>query len=405
MWGTLVRMTANAPARRFLSVDVLRGFTVAFMILVNDAGDWKRVYRPLDHAEWNGWTITDLVFPTFLFLVGCSIVFAIQARLRRGVAKSAIALQVFRRAVTIFLIKMFLEAFPYFHYTHLRIFGVLTRIAVCYAIAAWLFLCTRNWRVIAGAAVILLVGYWALLRFVPVPGFGHPGVDVPFLDPTGNLTSYLDRGFNNWTQHWLHTGVLYRGTRDPEGLLSTLPSIATTLLGMLAGLRLTKESGPDPLAAARSNAVSFAVAGALCIGAGELWSIWFPINKNMWTSSYVLLAGGIALLGLALCHWVFDGELWHERHKWLRALAWPCIIFGSNAIFAYALADLLQVTLYAIMFHTAQGYVSLSFWLYHSLFAWGGSTENSSLAWACFFVVLCFVPTWILWRRKWFLRV
>ncbi len=375
------------------------------MILVNDPGDWKRVYAPLDHAEWNGWTSTDLVFPTFLFLVGCSIVFAVQSRLRRGVARSSLLLQILRRALVIFLIKMCIGALPYFHWTHLRIFGVLTRIAVCYAAAALLFVWTRNWRVLAAVTVALLVGYWVLLRFVPVPGYGHPGVDVPFLDPNGNLTSYLDRGFNTWTQRWLHTGALYRGTRDPEGLLSTLPSIATTLLGVLTGIRLTREAGPDARVSTRRNAVVFAIVGAGCVLLGELWSVWFPINKNLWTSSYVLLAGGIALIGLALCHWIFDGEPWQQRHAAVRAIAWPCLVFGSNAIFAYALSSLLEIGFDTIKVHAADGWRALHFWLYRTVFARGGSTENTSLAWAVFFVVLCFVPTWLLWRRKWFLRV
>ena len=398
-------MVATAPSRRFLSVDVLRGLTVAFMILVNDAGDWKHVYAPLDHAEWNGWTLTDLVFPTFLFLVGCSIVFAVRSRLRRGVPRVRIVSQILRRALTIFLIKMFLSALPHFHFTHLRIFGVLTRIALCYAAAALLFVFTRNWRVIAAVAAVLLVGYWALLRFVPVPDYGHPGVDVPFLDPNGNLTSYIDRGFTAWTQRWLHTGSLYRGTRDPEGVLSTLPSIATTLLGVLAGLGLTREARSNTSAELKRTASLLGLAGILCFAAGELWSVWFPINKNLWTSSYVLLAGGLALVGLALCHWIFDGERGHARHAVVRAIAWPCLIFGSNAIFAYALSSLLEIAFDTVRVHASDGARALHFWLYRTVFAFHGSTENTSLAWAVFFVLLCFLPTWLLWRKGWFLRV
>lgn len=376
------------------------------MILVNDAGDGKHVYEPLEHASWNGWTSTDLVFPTFLFLVGCSIVFAINSRLRRGVPKTAIALQILRRALIIFAIKMFLTALPGFHWTHLRIFGVLTRIAACYAAAALLFLWTRSWKVLLGTTVALLISYWALLRFIPVPGFGMPGVDVPFLDPNGNLTSYLDRGFNAWTQHWLHTGALYRGTRDPEGLLSTLPSIATTLLGVLAGLHLTTVRTGETRTLLRRTSVFFAVSGLLCIALGELWSIWFPINKNMWTSSYVLLAGGIALLGLALCNWIFDEHAWHQRYSWLRAVAWPCLVFGSNAIFAYSLSSLLEIAFDVIHIRVNGDTVrSLHGWLYNHVFAIGGSSPNTSLAWAIFFVVLCFIPTWLLWRKGWFLRV
>ncbi len=399
-------MSLSPPARRFLSVDVFRGLTVAFMILVNDAGDGRVSYTPLEHATWNGWTVTDLVFPTFLFLVGCSIVFSVQSRLRRGVPKSTIALQILRRAFWIFAIKMLISAIPFFHLSHLRIFGVLTRIALCYAAAALLFLYARSARVVLGTAVVLLVGYWLLLRFVPVPGYGMPGVNVPFLDPDGNLTSYIDRGFNNFTQHWLHTGSLYRKTRDPEGLLSTLPSIATSLLGILAGLALTRERKPTAQPITRRTSFWFALTGIACIALGELWSITFPINKNLWTSSYVLLAAGIALVLLALCHWVFDEETWHEHHRWLRTVTWPFLVFGSNAIFAYIVSDLYAITFADIRFHTASGAItSLHGWLYRTLFSHGNSTANTSLAWALCFVLICWIPTWLLWRKKWFLRV
>ncbi len=393
-------MKDSVSARRFLSVDALRGITVAFMILVNDPGDGRHLYAPLEHAEWNGWTLTDLVFPNFLFLVGCAVVFSVNGRLRRGVTHTALALQVLRRAVLIFAIKTFLSLYPHFQYTHMRIFGVLTRIAVCYAIAAWIYIFTRRWQAIAGIAVALLVTYWALLRFVPVPGFGMPGISIPFLDPDGNLTSWIDRGFNAWTQHWLHTGSLYRGTRDPEGVLSTLPSIATTLLGMLAGLLLVREPAPR----ARRSLV-LAACGLACFGLAEIWNVSFPINKNLWTSSYVLLAAAWSLAGLALFHWLLDEEQWHERHAWIRNLVWPFLVFGSNAIFAYALSSLLVETLASISVHTAAGMSNLRQAAYFQVFARHGSTPNTSLAFAISYVLVCFVPTWLLWRRRWFLRV
>ena len=314
---------APAPplSRRYLSVDVLRGLTVAFMILVNDPGDWKQIYEhPSDHAEWNGWTLTDLVFPSFLFLVGCSIVFAVSGRLRRGIPKPRIALQILRRAAIILTIKLFLSAYPHFHVAHLRLLGVLTRIALCYAIAGLLYLVTQRWRVLVLVTAAALLLYWVLLRFVPVPGYGMPTVAMPFLDPDANLASYIDRGFNAFTQQWLHTGSLYRGTRDPEGVLSTLPSVATTLLGVLAGMALVRERPAARVSSTGSLPVRFAAVGALCVLLGELWSYSFPINKNLWTSSYVLLAGGFSLLGLGLCHWVFDEQAWHERHRWVRSL-------------------------------------------------------------------------------------
>lgn len=398
-------MTVPTQARRFLSVDVLRGITLAFMILVNDSGDGSHTYGPLKHADWNGWTPTDLVFPTFLFLIGCSIVFSIDSRLRRGVSKSVIVGQILRRTLLIFLFDLAMAAYPHFHLGTLRIYGVLTRIALCYGAAALLYLATQRWRWIAGVAVVLLIGYWALLRFVPVPGLGLPTVSVPFLDPDGNLTSWIDRGFNAWTQHWLHTGHLYRETRDPEGALSTLPAIGTVLLGVLAGKLLVREDAiPGRPWYQRASAV-FTVGGVALVLLGLWWGRSFPINKNMWTSSFVLLAAGWSTLGLAVCAYVFDEERLQERHGWLRSTAWPFLVFGSNAIFAYLVSELLVVTFEAIPIQGASGRSNLLRESYFTIFARGGSTNNTALLFAICYVLVCFVPTWLLWRRRWFLRV
>src|SRR5882757_3089823 len=232
-------MTTTVP-QRVLSVDVLRGITIAFMILVNDPGDWSHVYSQLDHAKWNGWTLTDLVFPTFLFLIGMSIIFSIQSRIARGDSRLALAGHIVRRAAIIFAIKIFLSAYPHFHLTHLRIYGVLTRIALCYLCAGLICLITRKISHLALITAALLIGYWALMRFVPVPGFGVPTHDIPLLDQTGNLAAWIDRGISSFALRTIHLGRLYNGTRDPEGLLSTLPAIATTLIGSIAALWLCR---------------------------------------------------------------------------------------------------------------------------------------------------------------------
>jgi predicted acyltransferase len=216
-----------SASNRVLSVDVLRGLTIALMILVNDPGDWSHTYSQLDHAPWNGFTLTDFVFPNFLFLVGASIVFSLQSRIARGESKRTLALHMFRRALTLFAIKMFLSAFPHFHLTHLRLYGVLTRIALCYLAAGLLCLAVWNTRYRARTLLVitaaLLVGYWILMRFVPVPGLGlaslHDAIPthaIPILDPDRNLAAWLDRGVNAFTQRWLHTGSLYNQTRDPS---------------------------------------------------------------------------------------------------------------------------------------------------------------------------------------------
>ncbi len=400
----------NAP--RITSIDALRGLTIAFMILINDPGDWAHTYAPLDHAPWNGFTPTDLVFPMFLFLVGCSIVFSVQSRLARGIPRRTIAFQMFRRALYIFLIKMFLTAFPHFHLGHLRIFGVLTRIAICYLLAGLLFLCCRSAKALATIGVALLIGYWMLMRFVPVPGLGHPVGDMPLLDPDRNLATWLDRAFNAWCQRWLHTGALYERTRDPEGLLSTLPAVATTLLGILAALWL-RYSAALPLRSGRwamlhrdrtRNGLLLAALTSLALG--MLWNPWFPINKNLWTSSYVLFAGGWSLLALAIFFWIFDQQVVRQRSPLARALLWPLLVYGSNAITAFAVSNLIvEVLLWWKLPRPGLSPISVWAWIYVHLFAFRGSTNNTSLAFALAFVALCFLPNWFLWRRKLFLRV
>ena len=391
-----------ANSARITSIDALRGLTVAFMILVNDPGDWKHTYAPLDHAAWNGFTPTDLVFPMFLFLVGSSIVFSVQSRLASGVPHRTIALQMLRRAFYIFVIKMALTAFPHFHLSHLRIFGVLTRIALCYLAAGLIFLYVRSWKALAGITALLLAGYWILMRFVPVPGFGVPTHEIPILDPDRNLAAWIDRGFNAACQRWLHTGSLYEHTRDPEGLLSTLPSVATTLIGTLAALWLRRTTSPGGETTRRLLLIS-----ALgCLALGRVWNPWFPINKNLWTSSFVLYAAGWSLFGLAVAFWLFDMERIQKRSRAAAAILWPMIVFGSNAITAFALSNLFIKLLSWWKVAGPDGEsVSALGWIYSHWFASHGSSNNTSLAFAIAFVALCFVPNWLLWRRKIFLRV
>lgn len=390
--------TVNHPKQRVLAVDILRGLTIAFMILVNDPGDSRHVYWPLEHAAWNGCTPTDLVFPTFLFLVGCSTVFSIDARLARGVARARLFAQIAQRAAIIFAIKMAITMFPNFHMTRLRLFGVLTRIAMCYFIVAALYLWNRRFAYLAAVTALLLVAYWALMRFVPVPGFGFPMRDVPLLDPDRNLAAHIDRGFNDLCQRFIHTGILYEKTRDPEGLLSTLPAVATTLFGVLTAKILRSETWNR-----RGGLV--AVCGASMVALGFLWSRWFPLNKNLWTSSYVLVAAGVDVLLLMAIYFVFDVRRWQHGSNLLRGVAWPWLVFGSNAIFAFVLSNMLVKI--SGMFHLvdADRTRSLYGWVYLHGFSHGNSTANTSLAFAVFYVVLCFLPTWLLWRRGWFLRV
>jgi predicted acyltransferase len=388
---------------RVLSVDVLRGLTIALMILVNDPGDWDHVFSQLDHAQWNGWTLTDMVFPTFLFLVGASIVFSMSARQARGDCRKTLAGHAFVRAGKIFLLAMVLNFFPYMHWTHLRLYGVLSRIALCYLIAALIVLATKRVRWLVLIVATLLVGYWVLLRWIPVPGIGMPGRDVPFMDKNLNLAAWLDRGAMAWTQRWLHTGTLYNHTRDPEGLLSTLPAVATTLLGALAGLAMqTAGASGERWKSVRMRLVAWGVAG---IVAGEVWSRWFPINKNLWTSSYVLLAAGLAAVVLAACSWLTDDRS-QPWPRWLRAITWPWLVFGSNAIAAFTISVVIVKTMLYLHATGADG-VRRTWWYfaYWDVFARAGSNEWTSLAFAVSFVAVCFLPVWWLWRKKIFLKL
>ena len=391
----------TAPSQRVLSVDVARGITIAFMILVNDPGDWNHVYAQLDHATWSGWTLTDLVFPNFLFLMGAAIIFSLQSRIAKGESRASLAGHIARRALILFLLGLFIAAFPHFHWTHLRLFGVLTRIAVCYFFAGLICLGTRRIAPLAAITATLLIGYWILMRFVPVPGFGTPTHEIPFMDQTRNLAAYIDRGFIAFTQRTIHAGRLYNGgVRDPEGLLSTLPSIATVLLGAITGVLMRKPS------LTQSTKRNLMAAGAvLFLTAGLLWNLSFPINKNLWTSSYVLLAAGFSLLGLTLAYWVVDMIRVQDRSPVARAALWPWLVFGSNAIVVYAVSDFLVEIADAIHVQDAGKPTTVWGWVYAHGFAHGHSTENTSLAFAIFFVMLCFLPNWLLWRKRIFVKI
>ena len=425
-------VTHAAPSR-ILSIDILRGLTIALMILVNDPGDSRHTYAQLEHAQWSGLTLTDLVFPTFLFLVGASIIFSLSNRIARGDSRAALARNIVRRAVTILLIDFFIALFPRFHLTQLRIYGVLTRIAICYLVVGLLYLVTRRATVLLSLAFTMLLSYWILMRFVPVPGFGVPTHDIPLLDPDRNLTAYLDRGINGLTQAVFHTGRLYEVTRDPEGMLSTLPAIATVLFGALAGLWLRRstavqhhgklalapvttdvEGSSSPIRdeavqTTRRTLAGLVAASVVCLVIGFWWNAAFPINKKLWTSSYVFAAAGFSLLGLSICYGLIDTLRLERRSKVFRAALWPWLVFGSNAITAYAVSELLIEAggLMSVRDATVPNGRPLSLWswIYLHVFSRGQSTNNTSLAFALCYVALCFLPNLLLWRKRIFLKV
>jgi predicted acyltransferase len=373
-----------SPLRRLLSLDALRGLTIAFMIMVNNNGS-DHAWWFMKHAEWNGLTPTDLVFPTFLFVVGVSIVFAYEARLSKGATRAQLAWQTLRRAAILFGLGLVVNGFPYFPLGTLRIYGVLQRIAICYLIAGLFYLWDRAWQSKAVVLVSALVGYWILMRWVPVPGLGMPARDIPFLDKDANLVAWLDR-------HIL-PGRLYEGTRDPEGLLSDLPALGTALLGILTGIWLrTKHT-------LRGKAAGLAGGAAACLAIGSLWAIWFPLNKKLWTSSYVLVAAGISLAILALFFWAIEVHNW--RGKW----TWPWLVLGSNAIAAYIISELLGTALDLVGGWIAGRPFGVTRWVFVHWIAWIPDGGLASFAYSFLYLAVCFIPVWLLYRKRIFLKV
>ena len=355
---------------RLLSLDVFRGATIAAMILVNNPGS-TAAYWPLKHAQWNGWTPTDLIFPFFLFIVGVSLVFSFESRMRRGDSRRALVLHTLRRSATIFVIGLLLNGLPHFDPASWRIPGVLQRIAVAYLAAALITLYSSRRARVAWIAALLL-GYWLLMRFVPVPGYGVPHRDIPLLDPMANLAAHLDRK--------LMSGHLWEGTRDPEGVLSTLPAIATVLCGVLTAGWLRSNCSP------RRKAAGMLAAGIAGVAAGEIWGIWFPINKNLWTSSYAVFTAACALVCLAICYWLVDVKL--NRSWWTH----PLVIFGSNAIAAYVFSEVLGGTF---------GWKDR---IFQRTFAHVTPPGVASLLYSLAVVGVCFLPVWWMYRRQIFLK-
>jgi predicted acyltransferase len=381
-------LSATRP-NRLLSLDVLRGLTIAFMIFVNNNGDEAHAYWPLKHAAWSGFTPTDLVFPTFLFLVGITTVFSTSSRLVQGATRQSLFLHVLRRSVMLYLFGLVVNSFPYFHLHTMRFYGVLPRIAVCYLIVASLYLISPSWRNMAALTVAALAGYWILMRFVPVPGYGIPTLDIPLLDRDANLTAWLDRQI-------FPASHLYERTRDPEGFLSTIPAVATTLLGLLTGVWLRIQR------TLAQKITGIAVAGLTGVLLGGLWNLSFPINKKLWTSSYVLFAGGLSLLLLALCLSIVDlPEKNPNKPEHPRPLK-PFLVFGTNAIAAYIFSELLQSAIAGIHL---QPNLNVQQWLYRSIQHSVPDPAFASLFYSLGFLVVCWLFVSVLYRRKIFIKI
>jgi predicted acyltransferase len=382
MASQTISQPAAVKSSRLVSIDVLRGITIAFMILVNNNG--QHAYWTFEHAQWNGWTPTDLVFPTFLFLSGVSIVFSAEARLGRGQSKGTILSHDIRRSIILFALGLVVNSFPFFNFSTMRIYGVLQRIAICFLVGSILYLFDRArvWTKVA-LLVFCLVTYWALMRFVPVPGYGLPGRDVPLLDTDGNLVAYIDRSL-------LPAKRLYEHVRDPEGLLSTLPALGTMLLGQLTAiwLRTTRSL--------QQKCLGLLAGGVAGVVLGELWNPWFPINKKLWTSSYVLFAAGCSLLGLTLCFWLA------EIRGWKKGWTFPWLVFGMNSIAAYMISELLGAAMYTI---PAGPHKIVNQVIYEHIYAPIRPLGVGALCYAISFVFVCWLAALVLYKKKIFLKV
>ncbi|MDQ3918773.1 MAG: heparan-alpha-glucosaminide N-acetyltransferase domain-containing protein [Acidobacteriota bacterium] len=371
--------TGTPATGRMNSLDVFRGLTIAGMILVNNPGSWDAIYSPLEHSKWHGWTPTDLVFPFFLFIVGVSITLALSRRAESGGSRRDLYVNIVRRALIIFALGLLLSAFPYKDPATFRIPGVLQRIAVCYLLASVIFLNTK-WRTQAALAALLLLAYWAILTLVPAPGFAAGNLSMK-----GSIASYVDR-----TIFGKHT---WKPLYDPEGILSTTGALATTLAGVLTGHYLrTRRPALEKVAG------MFTV-GAACVIAGWAWNFWFPVNKSLWTSSYVVFTTGLALQLLAVCYWLVD-------IKGYKRWSVPFLVFGTNALAVYFLSGFFVLVASLIQFPRPGGQsIDLLGLVYEKLFASWASPVNASLMFAVCTVLLWLGVMSLFYRKRIFIKV
>jgi predicted acyltransferase len=382
---------------RLLSLDILRGMTIAGMIIVNDPGSWSSVYPMLLHADWHGITPTDLVFPFFLFIVGVSITLSYTNQVTTGKPKGKMIGKILKRTLIIFALGMFLWLFPKF--SEIRIPGVLQRIALVFMACSMLFIYQNNWKRQTYIGVGLLLAYWVLMTLVPVPidvtmlgaitdgqVLAHSGM-IEVVTPTKIsetlAAANLEPGTN--LQAWIDRQAipfrLFQHSWDPEGLLSTLPAIASGITGVLVGMLWLRKDKPE------EKVIWMLILGFVWFVLGSFWHWAFPINKNLWTSSYVLYTSGLATMTLAACIWLVD----IQGH---RKFTFPFVVFGTNAIAAYALHSLLSAPISPV-----------KDLFYNGLVNSGIAPNLASFAWALAYTLICYSIIWILYKRRIFIKI
>jgi len=369
------------PPERLISLDAFRGATIAAMILVNNAGSFESAYQPLLHVPLHGWTFTDCIMPSFLWIVGVAMTFSFAKRVERVDARLQLMLHSLRRGAIIIALGLFLYLFPEFDFANMRIPGVLQRIGVCYIICAAIFLWS-SWRGVLGWLLGCLVAYWLMLTLLPVPGYG-PGV----LTPMGNFAGYVDR--------LLITGHMWTKANDwdPEGVLSTIPSISTMLFGVLTGYLLRRNL-------AREKTIGWVFfGGAALLFAGSWLDHFMPINKMIWTVSFAVLMAGISATTFACFYWLIDVQ---GYQRWAK----PAVVFGMNAITIYMFASLLEGALIEFRLLPIAGeWISPHRFMNHYVLGQFLSPQNVSLVYAMGMVLVAYVLAYAMYRKKWFLRI
>lgn len=369
--------SGSVRLKRLASLDAFRGLTIALMIVVNSPGDSGSVFAPLSHADWNGWTFADTVFPSFLFIVGVSLVYSF-AKQQEG----RIVVRILRRTIILFALGLFVNAFPSFELSTLRIPGVLQRIALCYFFTSLIVL-----RAGLRGRILWLIGllasYWLMIRFIPVPGVGA-GV----LEPGQNFAAWVD-------SHLLsgYMWSYYDGAWDPEGIVSTIPAIATTLFGVLAGQWLRSSSSD------RRKVIGMVCAGLVLVIAGYMLDSWLPINKSIWTSTFSIFMAGLALVFLAFFFWSIDMAGYPRWPK-------PLIILGLNPITIYVLSIVLDTTLRSLNLAVSGGKEpACRFYLFKICYVPTTEAEIASLLYSLVILASMFLVAWIMWRKRIFIRI
>ena len=358
---------------RLLSIDVLRGMTLIFMIIVNQPGSWDSVFAPLLHAQWNGLTPTDYIFPNFLFIVGVSIVLSLNNR-KNELSKNKALKKIIWRAFKIYIVGLFLWIFPSFDLGNIRWTGVLQRISFVFMFCGIIYLFV-NKKYFMYLSFITLIAYWFIMVYIPIPGIGQPDLSVPEL----NLAHYIDKNYL--------PGVMWQGTWDPEGILTTIPSIITGVFGLIAGSILVSNSN------IKDKLIKLFCIGLILVFVGDFFSWSFPVNKNLWSTSYAFLMGGMSFMLTAGFIYLIDVS-GYKKFKMSQ-------VFGTNSIFTYVLAGILSSIFYSDIILG----IEINTVFVDSLVEIGFYPKLASLLYALVYVVIIYIPAHYLFKKKIFIKL